>query len=200
MKKIGITGGIGSGKTTVCKIFESLGIPVYYADDRAKALITEDSKLVEGIKNLLGDDAYRDDGSYNRPYVANIVFNDSKKLKALNELVHPAVAKDTILWHQSQSNVPYTLKEAALIIESGGYEALDYLITVWAPQEIRIQRVLNRDGVTRAEVEARMNKQMPEFEKLKKAHFVVINDGETSLVEQVVRLHRRFTQGMNSEN
>ena len=156
-------------------------------------MITEDSKLVGGIKNLLGDAAYHDDGSYNRQYVASIVFNDSKKLKALNELVHPAVAKDTILWHQSQSNVPYTLKEAALIIESGGYQALDYLITVWAPKEIRIQRVLNRDGITRAEVEAKINKQMPEIEKLKKAHFVVINDGETSLVEQVVKLHRRFT-------
>lgn len=192
MKKIGITGGIGSGKTTVCKIFASLGIPVYYADDRAKALIMEDTKLVREIKNLLGDEAYLDDGSYNRQYVASIVFNDAQKLKQLNQLVHPAVAKDTILWHQAQSNVPYTLKEAALIIESGGYQALDYLITVWAPKEIRIQRVLNRDGATRNEVEARMDKQMPEFEKLKKAHFVVINDGDTSLVEQVVKLHRRF--------
>lgn len=192
MKKIGITGGIGSGKTTVCKIFESLGIPVYYADDRAKALITEDEQLIFNIKKLLGNEAYHKDGTYNRQYVANIVFNDTEKLIQLNALVHPAVAKDTIQWHQSQSKVPYTLKEAALIIESGGYQALDYLITVWAPKEVRIQRVLKRDGITRGEVEARINKQMPEFEKLKKAHFVVINDGETSLVEQVVRLHRRF--------
>jgi len=193
MKKIGITGGIGSGKTTVCKIFESMGIPVYYADNRAKALITEDPKLVQGIKDLLGDEAYHDDGSYNRQYVASIVFNDTQKLKKLNALVHPAVAKDTILWHQSQSKVPYTLKEAALIVETGGYQELDYLITVWAPREVRIQRVLNRDGITREAVEARINKQMPEFEKLKKAHFVVINDGDTSLVDQVVSLHRRFT-------
>jgi len=193
MKKIGITGGIGSGKTTVCKIFESLDIPVYYADDRAKAIMVEDADLVKGIKNVLGDESYFEDGTLNRQHLASIVFHDAEKLKQLNALVHPAVAKDTIRWQQSQSLVPYTLKEAALLIESGGYQALDYLITVWAPREVRIQRVLKRDNTTRTEVEARMNKQMPEFEKLKTAHFVIINDGERSLVEQVVKLHRRFS-------
>lgn len=192
MKKIGITGGIGSGKTTVCKIFESLEIPVYYADDRAKALMIENKELVVGIKNLLGDESYFDDGSLNRQYIANIVFKDKKKLEQLNGLVHPAVAKDGILWHQSQSLVPYTLKEAALLIESGSYQSLDFLITVWAPKETRIQRVIKRDGTSRAEVEARMDKQMSEFEKLKLAQFVIINDGEKSLVQQVQQLHRRF--------
>jgi len=185
MKKIGITGGIGSGKT-------SLGIPVYYADDRAKALMTDNKKLVDGIKNLLGDEAYFEDGSLNRQHIASIVFKDKKKLEQLNGLVHPAVAKDGILWQQSQSLVPYTLKEAALLIESGGYQAMDYLITVWAPKEIRIERVMKRDGTTRAEVEARIDKQMSEFEKLKLAQFVIINDGEKSLVQQVQKLHRRF--------
>ena len=194
MKKIGITGGIGSGKTTVCKIFESLGIPVYYADDRAKALMTEDEDLIKNVKALLGEKAYSEKGELNRPYVANIVFNDAAKLQQLNALVHPAVAKDGIRWQQSQSLVPYTLKEAALLIESGGYRALDYLVTVWAPKEVRLQRVLQRDGVTREEVEARMDKQLSEFEKLKIADFVIINDGEKSLVEQVVKLHRRFSQ------
>ena len=192
MKKIGITGGIGSGKTTVCKIFESLGIPVYYADDRAKSLMIENQELVDGIKNLLGDAAYFEDGSLNRQHIASIVFKDKKRLEQLNGLVHPAVAKDGILWQQSQSLVPYTLKEAALLIESGSYQALDYLITVWAPKEIRIQRVLKRDGTTREEVEARIDKQMAEFEKLKLAEFVIINDGEKSLVQQVQKLHRRF--------
>lgn len=192
MKKIGITGGIGSGKTTVCKIFESLGIPVYYADDRAKALMIENIELVNGIKNLLGDESYFENGALNRQHIANIVFKDKKKLEQLNGLVHPAVAKDGITWQQSQSLVPYTLKEAALLIESGSFQALDYLITVWAPKETRIQRVIKRDGTTREEVEARMDKQMSEFEKLKIAQFVIINDGEKSLVQQVQRLHRRF--------
>lgn len=196
MKKIGITGGIGSGKTTVCKIFESLGIPVYYADDRAKALMTDNMELVSAIKDLFGDQAYLEDGSLNRPFIASIVFNDKKKLAQLNGLVHPAVAKDGIIWQQSQSLVPYTLKEAALLIESGSYQAMDYLVTVWAPRETRIQRVLQRDGTTREEVEARMDKQMPEFEKLKLAHFVIINDGERSLVKQVQQLHRRFCSSL----
>lgn len=193
MKKIGITGGIGSGKTTVCKIFESLRIPVYYADDRAKALMIENKDLVNGIKNLLGDEAYFEDGSLNRQHIANLVFKDKNKLEQLNSLVHPVVAKDGILWQQAQSLVPYTLKEAALLIESGSYLALDYLITVWAPKETRIKRVMERDGTSREEVEARIDKQMSEFEKLKLAQFVIINDGKKSLVQQVHKLHLRFS-------
>ena len=169
-----------------------MGVPVYYADDRAKKLMTEDKRLVSDIKKLLGNEAYHDDGTYNRKYVANIVFNDSQKLKALNALVHPAVARDVLGWHQSHSLVPYTLKEAALLIESGSYKSLDLLITVWAPREVRIQRVLQRDDVRREEVEARMDKQLPEVVKLKTADFVIINDGKQSLIEQVVKLHRFF--------
>lgn len=192
MKRIGITGGIGSGKTTVCKIFESLGIPVYYADDRAKVLMTENKKLVDEIKKLIGDKSYFEDGSLNRQYIASVVFKNKSKLEQLNSLVHPAVAKDGILWQQSQSVVPYTLKEAALLIESGSFQALDYLITVWAPKETRIQRVIKRDNITRHEVEARIDKQIPEFEKLRLAQFVIINDGKKSLVQQVQKLHQRF--------
>ncbi|MEM6966584.1 MAG: dephospho-CoA kinase [Bacteroidota bacterium] len=192
MMKIGITGGIGSGKTTVCKIFESLGIPVYYADDRAKKLMIENAELVQKIKNLLGDDAYFQDGTLNRPYIASIVFQDKEKLEQLNGLVHPAVRKDGIQWHDAQSLVPYTLKEAALLVESGNHQLLDTLISVWAPKEVRIQRVLNRDGALRAEIEARMDKQLPEYEKLKIADFVIINDGNRALVKQVVKLHRHF--------
>jgi dephospho-CoA kinase len=192
MKRIGITGGIGSGKTTVCKIFESLGIPVYYADDRAQVLMTENKKLVDEIKKLIGDKSYFEDGSLNRQYIASVVFKNKNKLEQLNSLVHPAVAKDGILWQQSQSVVPYTLKEAALLIESGSFQALDYLITVWAPKETRIQRVIKRDNITRHEVEARIDKQIPEFEKLRLAQFVIINDGKKSLVQQVQKLHQRF--------
>lgn len=192
MLKIGITGGIGSGKTTVCKIFESLGIPVYFADDRAKALMVEDQKLVRQIKKLLGNEAYSSDGSLHREFIARIVFKDPKKLKQLNALVHPAVGKDGLQWQATQLEVPYTLKEAALLIESGSYKFLDYLITVWAPRELRIKRVMKRDDTTREAIEARMSKQMSEFEKLDLADFVIINDGKHSLIKQVIRLHRRL--------
>jgi len=189
MLKIGITGGIGSGKTTVCKMFEILGIPVYYADTRAKALMTEDPNLVAQIKDLLGKKVYQKNGSLDRQRIAKIVFNDKEKLAKLNALVHPAVAVDGENWHQSQKDVPYTLKEAALLVESGSYKSMDYLISVWAPKELRIERVQIRDNSSRAEVEARIDKQMPEIEKLKAADLVIINDEKSSLIEQVVRIH-----------
>ena len=190
MLKIGITGGIGSGKTTVCKMFEILGIPVYYADARAKALMTKDPALVAQIKNLLGKKVYQKDGSLDRKRIAKIIFNDREKLVQLNALVHPAVAIDGENWHKSQTNAPYTLKEAALLVESGSYKSMDYLISVWAPKELRIERVQIRDNASREEVEARIDKQMPEMEKLKIADLVIINDEKTSLIEQVVRIHK----------
>jgi dephospho-CoA kinase len=190
MLKIGITGGIGSGKTTVCKIFETLGIPVYYADDRAKMLMLQDKHLIEGIKSLFGDQAYLADGALNRQHIAKIAFNDSSKLEQLNALVHPAVFKDGNKWADMQKNVPYTLKEAALIFEGGGHQFLDKVITVFAPKAVRIERVLKRDNTTRAEIEARIEKQMPDEEKVKMADFVIYNDGEQSLVEQVLAIHQ----------
>ena len=189
MLKVGITGGIGSGKTTVCKIFETLGIPVYYADERAKRLMTEDMELVAAIKKLFGEDAYFPDGNLDRGFIASIVFNDRKILDRLNDLVHPVVAKDGEKWHLEQQDVPYTLKEAALLIESGSHLLLDKIITVTAPLELRIQRVMARDKAERAAVEARINKQMPESEKVKIADFVIKNDGSMSLIKQVLKIH-----------
>ena len=117
--KVGITGGIGSGKTTVCKIFETLGIPVYYADDRAKTLMVEDEKLISDIKNIFGVEAYSPNGELNRKHIADIAFHNLLKLKELNAVVHPAVLEDGNRWHAEQKDVPYTLKEAALIFEIG---------------------------------------------------------------------------------
>ena len=194
MLKIGITGGIGSGKTTVCKMFEVLGIPVYYADARAKALMTEDPILVAQIKDLLGKKVYQKDGSLDRKRIAKIVFNDKEKLTQLNSLVHPAVAIDGENWHKSQTDVSYTLKEAALLVESGSYKSMDYLISVWAPKELRIERVQIRDNTSREEVEARIDKQVPEIEKLKAADLVIINDENSSLIEQVMKIHKLLTQ------
>jgi dephospho-CoA kinase len=192
--KIGITGGIGSGKTTVCKIFETLGIPVYYADERAKWLMTNDLELVKNIKILFGKAAYND-GILNRSYIAEIAFSDPQKLEQLNSLVHPAVLRDGEIWQESHPNVPYTLKEAALLFESGSYKQLDKIIVVTAPLELRIQRVLQRDQTSREAVEARIAKQMLEEEKIKRADFIIINDNTHALIPQVLQIHRQLVSG-----
>lgn len=187
--KIGITGGIGSGKTTVCKIFETLGIPVYYADERAKWLMTNDATLVKEIKGLFGESAY-ENGQLNRAFIAQIAFNDPEKLNQLNALVHPAVQRDGNAWQEAQPNVPYTIKEAALLFESGSYLYLNKIIVVTAPLDVRIQRVIHRDHTNRAAVEARIAKQMPEEEKVKRADFIIVNDGATALIPQVLNIHQ----------
>lgn len=192
--KIGITGGIGSGKTTVCKIFEALGIPVYYADERAKWLMVNDKGLIKGVKELFGETAYDTDGNLNRSHISNIAFRDPEKLQQLNALVHPAVAKDGSSWNEAQTGVPYTLREAALIYEAGIDKQLDKVIVVTAPLETRIQRVIDRDQTDRAAVEARIAKQMPEAEKVQRADFVIYNDGERVLIPQVLAVHRALLQ------
>lgn len=190
--KIGITGGIGSGKSTVCKIFEVLGIPVYYADDRAKWLMNNDTNLIEGVKSVFGNEAYHADGTLNRPFIADIVFNDKSKLAELNTLVHPAVFEDGMAWNEANVAAPYTLKEAAILFESGSYLTVDKVITVFTPKEIRIQRVLMRDDTTREAIEARMDKQMPEEEKIERSDFVIYNNDEHSLIKQVLDIHRKI--------
>jgi dephospho-CoA kinase len=192
--KVGITGGIGSGKTTVCRIFESLGIPVYYADDRAKQLMVEDEVLRGQIQNLFGAEAYLPDGNLNRQYIASQAFSQPHLLQRLNALVHPAVAKDSLAWHEQQSGVPYTLKEAALLYESGSDQSLDKIITVTAPEALRIQRVMQRDGSDEAAVRARIDKQMPEEEKVKRADYVIYNDGKQLLLPQIQRIHQALIQ------
>jgi dephospho-CoA kinase len=188
--KIGITGGIGSGKTTVCRIFETLGIPIYYADDRAKALMTEDKTLVAGVKNLFGEAAYFEDGGLNRKHISEIAFSNPLILNQLNALVHPAVHADGERWHAAQLNVPYTLKEAALHFETGGFRLMDKMICVVAPAELRIERVLLRGGLNRAEIEARMAKQLPDEDKIKQSDFVINNDGAHGLIAQIMAIHQ----------
>ncbi len=191
--KIGITGGIGSGKSTVCKIFEVLGVPVYYADNRAKWLMHHQMELIIAIKAAFGDDVYHPDNTLNRAYLADLVFNDKEKLKTLNSLVHPVVFQDGVEWNKSHADAPYTLKEAAILFESGSYLTVDQIITVFAPKEVRIQRVLQRDEATREAVEARMDKQMPEEEKIERSDFVIHNDGKQSLIKQVLEIHNLIT-------
>lgn len=190
MIKIGLTGGIGSGKSTVAKIFEVLGIPVYYADDAAKRLMNDDVDLQKKIKEAFGDSVYSD-GLLNKKQLAAIVFNNPVKLNLLNKLVHPATLKDAALWMNKQE-AAYTLKEAALIFESGAQQGLDYVIGVAAPAPLRIQRTMQRDGLTREEVIARMNKQLDESIKMKLCDFVIKNDEQEMLLPQVLALHQKL--------
>lgn len=190
MLRVGITGGIGSGKSTVARIFEVLGIPVYYADDAAKRMMNENEELKEKIKHQFGSDVYTD-GKLNRKRLAEIVFNAPEKLEQLNALTHPATIKDAENWMKKQTT-PYSIKEAALIFESGAQEHLDHVIGVTAPAPLRIQRTMQRDGITREEVIARMNKQMDENIKMKLCDFVLRNDEQELLLPQVIALHEKL--------
>jgi dephospho-CoA kinase len=190
--RAGITGGIGSGKTTVCRIFAALGVPVYDADTEAKKLMNTDVDLISGITALFGPESYTAEGVYNRPFVGGIVFADPEKLAALNALVHPAVEAHSRRWHVAQmaAGHHYTLKEAALLVESGSYKHLDVLMVVTAPEALRIRRVVARDGTNEAAVRARMRNQLPEEAKLALADYVIHNDGEQMLVPQVWHIHQ----------
>jgi len=192
MLKIGITGGIGSGKSTVAKVFETLGIPVYYADDAAKRLMQEDPELKKQIIDLFGDNAFTG-GKLNRPWISAQVFGNPEKVNALNALVHPATIRDAHEWMTCQ-RTPYALKEAALIFESGSEKELDYVIGVEAPQELRIQRVIERDDTTRDAILQRMKNQLDEGEKMKRCDFIIHNDGNQMVIPQVIALHHQLVE------
>jgi len=185
--KVGITGGIGSGKSTVAKIFEVLGIPVYYADDAAKKLMNEDPALKEKIEKAFGKDTYTN-GILNRPYLSTLVFNNPEKLELLNSIVHPATIADADKWMQRQTT-PYVLKEAALIFESGSNKKLDTVIGVFTPAEQRIQRVMQRDNISEEDIITRMNKQMNEDEKMRLCDYVINNDEQELVIPQVLKIH-----------
>lgn len=189
MLKVGITGGIGSGKTTICKIFEQLGVPIYYADDRAKWLMINDEALISEISNLFGDMAYTENGELNRAYISSIVFSNQSMLDKLNQIVHPAVRNDGENWFKSHQNKPYALKEAALHFESGGYKLMDKMITVFAPEKTRIERVMKRDNTTAEAVKARIDKQLPDNKKMELSDYVIYNDSQHSIIKQVMEVH-----------
>ncbi len=188
---LGVTGGIGSGKSLVCDIFKHLGVPIYNSDKRAKELMSSSPDLVSAISELFGEQAYID-GQLNRKHIASVVFNDDDKLQALNNIVHPAVGKDFESWLKENSTAPLLIKEAAIMIESGAYKSLDKLLVVSAPMDLRIQRVVQRDNVTAEEVSKRMNKQLSEDELLEYADYVVHNDGEHLIVPQVINIYNHI--------
>jgi dephospho-CoA kinase len=185
---------MGSGKTTACKLFEFLGIPVYYADDRAKWLMNNDTTIREQLIAAFGTSTYTPDGQLDRAYLAKLVFNDQNKLDRLNSIVHPAVRADGIRWDEAHQETPYTLREAALLYESGIDQLLDQIICVTAPEEVRIARVVARDNSTIEAVKARMDKQWPEEKKVALADYIIHNDGQQSLIQQVYDLHHQLLQ------
>jgi dephospho-CoA kinase len=191
--QVGITGGIGSGKSLVCRIFNTFGVPVYDADSRAKQLYIQNTELKEQIIDAFGAQAYTAAGQLNRAYLAAQVFNDSHKVFLLNKLVHPKVAEDYRAWVQQHIQFPYLIKEAALLFESGSFTSLNTIITVFTPVELRLQRIISRDNHrTVQEIEAIISKQLAEEEKIDRADFVIYNDEKHLIIPQILHLHQKF--------
>ena len=188
MLKIGLTGGIGSGKTTVARIFEVLGIPVYYADQAARDLMNTDPELKKQIISQFGADAYKD-GTLNRPWLASRVFNNSEKLEILNSLVHPVTIRHADAWMAAQTS-PYAIKEAALIFEGKLEKYFDYIIGVTAPEPLRLERAVKRDQSTAELVLQRMRQQMDESEKISRCNFIITNDEKQAILPQAIRIHQ----------
>lgn len=191
MIKVGITGGIGSGKTTVAKMFAEKGIPIYNADMRAKYLMTYDKLLKSQIIEEFGKNVYHRNGRLNRKVLASIIFNDKSQLSKINALVHPAIARDGAAWYKAQKT-SYAIKEAALMIESGSHKELDILIVVTADIHERIKRVQKRDKATIKEVEARIKNQLSDADRLVHADYVIDNNDFEMLQEQVDALHKEL--------
>ncbi|MEN8156998.1 MAG: dephospho-CoA kinase [Bacteroidota bacterium] len=191
MYQVGVTGGIGSGKTMVCSVLEILGVPVYNADREAKCMLNTHPVLREGVIGLLGEEAYRD-GKLDRAYVGSRVFGDREMLEKLNTLIHPAVREDFHNWASGYSGVPYVVKEAAILFESGANRLLDLTVLVYAPSDLRIRRVMDRDKVTREDVKKRMMHQMDDEEKRILADEIILNDGREMLIPQIVALHEKI--------
>jgi dephospho-CoA kinase len=189
--QVGVTGGIGSGKTLVCNVLEKLGIPVYRADIEARRLMEEDSELVGQIVELFGEEAYIG-GALNRSYLAGRVFGDGEQLRGLNGVVHPAVRRDYHRWLDQQSGAPYVVEEAAILFESGASRFMDLVVMVYAPEALRIKRVMIRDGVGEEAVKKRMEHQMDEEEKRSKADLVIINDENSRLLPRILDVHQQI--------
>jgi dephospho-CoA kinase len=190
MLKVGLTGGIGAGKSTVAHIFEVLGIPVYHADQEAKRLMQTNPSLMEKIKNAFSEKAYVE-GGLDRKFLSSLVFNDKQKLELLNSIVHPFTIQDGLDWMKKQTS-PYAIKEAALIFESGSQGEFDTIIGVFAPPALRIHRTIQRDQVEREKVLSRMENQLDENIKMKLCDHVLINNEQSLLVPQVIALHEQL--------
>jgi dephospho-CoA kinase len=190
---VGITGGIGSGKSLVCRIFSILGVPIYTSDERAKWLLAHDVSLKKQVIHAFGEKAYDQRGKPDRSYLANVIFNDEQSRQLLNKLVHPRVGEDYQNWRILHADSPYTLKEAALLFETGSYRELDKMINISAPEALRIRRVLLRDKQRdRKQIEAIMKQQWSDKQREQMADFTISNDEKSLLIPKVLRLHQQL--------
>lgn len=191
MLKVGVTGGIGSGKSVVCQVFSTLGIPVFNADETARRLMESDAALIKAIKELLGESVYVD-GKLDRVKVSAIIFREPGKLQQINALVHPATIKSGESWF-SAVTAPYAVKEAAIFFESGSHKEIDVMVGVYAPAELRIARAMKRSNLTREKVLSIISNQMDENEKMKHCDYVIVNDDSTPVLPQILKLHEQLT-------
>ena len=191
MKRIGLTGGIGSGKTTVAEVFETLGVPVFLADEEARRIQNKDEAVKNKIQKVLGD-VYDINGTLIRKRVAELVFGNPSLLEQLNQIVHPVVKDAFEKFVASHADAPYVIREAAILFESGSYKDLDAVIAVVAPEEIRINRVMNRDSSTKEQVQQRIQAQWSDEEKVRRSQFVIINDGKEMILPAIVNIHEEL--------
>ncbi|MGZ5245132.1 MAG: dephospho-CoA kinase [Bacteroidia bacterium] len=194
MLKIGITGGMGSGKTTVCKVFETYGVPLYYADDRAKLVMNQNDEVKKKLKALFGDDIYGEDGILNKKRMSEKAFSNPYMLKKLESVIHPAVAEDFEEWANQFTDKPYIVKEAAMLFESGSYKHMDKNILVKADLEERLKRIIKRDNTTREKAMLRIDKQWTDEEKEPLSDYILYNNSETLLLPQIIKLHKLFSR------
>lgn len=192
MKTVVLTGGIGSGKTTVAKMFETMGVPIYIADDEAKKLMVRSKVIKEKLINLFGENAYTEN-TLNRSFLAESIFNDKALLEQMNAIVHPEVKMHFEDW-KMQQKVPYVIKEAAIIFENGSYKNYDYIITVHAPKAIKIDRILQRDTTTKEKIEAIMKNQWPDAEKIKLSNYAIENTNLEKTRKQVLTIHSKLLE------
>jgi dephospho-CoA kinase len=189
--KVGLTGGIGSGKSLVCSIFRILHIPVFEADREAKIIMESDREVRSALIELLGSRAYNAGGTPDRKWLAEKIFKDKDIIEKVNSIIHPVVRRSFSAWWKKQHS-PYVVHEAAILFESGAYELMDINVLVTAPVEMRIKRVMLRDGISREQVEVRMNNQWPDTKKRGLANFIILNDESEFLVSQVLDLHKKI--------
>ena len=190
MKKIGITGGIGSGKTYVASVFKSLGIPIFNADIQAKKIMTSSGKLIKLVKEEFGNEIYKD-SDLNKEKLASIVFSNSDKLQKLNSLVHPIVKEEFNNWCKKQTS-PYIIKEAAILFESNSHIGLDAVICVSAPLDLRMRRLLNRDDYSKKEIKKRIENQISQEEKQKLSDYIIVNDEKDLLLPKIIKFHKEL--------
>jgi len=199
MLKVGITGGIGSGKSIVCQVFKQLGIPVYHADIEARTLINTSMEIRNKLIELFGDDIYNS-GKLRGDKLSEIIFNNKGALEKVNSIVHPEVRSHFLDWSATHKDKKYTLFEAAILIESGTYKLMDRIITVTAPEKLRISRVLDSKSFTERIIKNIIKSQLPDNEKIKHAHYIIVNDGKTLILPQIMEIHNKLVNIENSKS